>query len=353
MRMLVSVRDVAEAREALRAGVDFIDLKEPSAGALGGLALPVIREVVAALRAGAGAGVSMRPGAEGAGGRGAGGVIEPASASASGEVNVGARARGPMISATIGDLPPDALQLILDRAKAVGACGVDLVKVGVPGRGAAACVVLEALAALPLAIVPVLIADDGLDAAVIDAACAPAFAAVMADTQAKRAGSLLELLGADALAAFIDRAHAAGRLVGLAGALRLADLPALERLGADFAGFRSAVCDGSREGRLDPGRLEALHAAIAIRGQARSHGSGASGRLEALHAAVAIRGQARSHGSGATGRLEALHVAVAIRGQARSHGSGATGGLEALGEAVAMTPTAAPVQIRAADALAT
>ena len=47
MRMLVSVRDVAEAQEALRAGVDFIDLKEPAAGALGGLALPVIREVVA------------------------------------------------------------------------------------------------------------------------------------------------------------------------------------------------------------------------------------------------------------------------------------------------------------------
>ena len=50
MRMLVSVRDVAEAREAVRAGVDLIDLKEPAAGALGGLALPVIREVVAALR---------------------------------------------------------------------------------------------------------------------------------------------------------------------------------------------------------------------------------------------------------------------------------------------------------------
>lgn len=38
MRMLVSVRDVAEAQEALRAGVDFIDLKEPAAGALGGAA---------------------------------------------------------------------------------------------------------------------------------------------------------------------------------------------------------------------------------------------------------------------------------------------------------------------------
>ena len=257
MRMLVSVRDVAEAREAMRAGVDFIDLKEPSAGALGGLALPVIREVVAALRAG------------------------------NAEQDVGG-AHGPMISATIGDLPPDALKRILERARAVGACGVDLVKVGVPGRGAAACAVLEALAALPLAIVPVLIADDGLDTAVIDAACAPAFAAVMADTQAKRAGSLLELLGADVLAAFIDRAHAAGRMVGLAGALRLADLPQLARLGPDFAGFRSAVCDGSRAGRLDPGRLEALRAAVAIRGQARAHGPGARGRLEALRAAIAM-----------------------------------------------------------------
>lgn len=233
MRMLVSVRDVAEAREAVRAGVDFIDLKEPAAGALGGLALPVIREVVAALRAG-----DAEQGA--------------------------APACAPMISATIGDLAPDALERILERARAVGACGVDLVKVGVPGRGAAACVVLEALAALPLAIVPVLIADDGLDAAVIDAACAPAFAAVMADTQAKRAGSLLEILGEDALAAFIDRAHAAGRTVGLAGALRLADLPQLARLGPDFAGFRSAVCAGRRAGRLDPRRLEALRAAIAM-----------------------------------------------------------------------------------------
>ena len=255
MRMLVSVRDVAEAQEALRAGVDFIDLKEPSAGALGGLALPVIRAVVAALRAG------------------------------DAEQDAG-RAHAPMISATIGDLPPDGLERILERARAVGACGVDLVKVGVPGRGTAACAVLEALAALPLAIVPVLIADDGLDAAVIDAACVPAFAAVMADTQAKRAGSLLELLGEDALAAFIDRAHAAGRTVGLAGALRLADLPMLARLGPDFAGFRSAVCDGRREGRLDPARLMTLRAAIGkVAERTAAEGAGAGGAADADAAA--------------------------------------------------------------------
>nr|WP_231497814.1 (5-formylfuran-3-yl)methyl phosphate synthase [Methylibium sp. T29-B] len=35
MRLLVSVRNVEEALAAAAAGVDFIDLKEPSAGALG------------------------------------------------------------------------------------------------------------------------------------------------------------------------------------------------------------------------------------------------------------------------------------------------------------------------------
>jgi uncharacterized protein (UPF0264 family) len=331
MRMLVSVRELAEAREALRAGVDFIDLKEPSAGALGGLAVPVIRALVAALRAGEGA--ENAPCAEvGRSGDGVGGTWAATQADA--------RRRAPMISATIGDLPPEALDAILARATAVGACGVDLVKVGVPGRGAASCALLATLAALPLAIVPVLIADDGLDAAVIDAACAPAFAAVMADTQAKCAGSLLELLGEDALAAFIDRAHAAGRMVGLAGALRLADLPQLAQLAPDFAGFRSAVCDGSREGRLDPGRLEALHAAIAMRASPLPLGPATVSA--AVGAALAAKGPVKRAFAGKPAPTDSC-----------SHGPGATDRLEALGAAVAMTPTAAPVQVRAADTLAT
>ena len=134
MRMLVSVRDVAEAREALRAGVDFIDLKEPASGALGGLALPVIRAVVAALRAGEGAENAPRAEVGRGGDRYADGVCDTGAAT-----QAHARRRMPMISATIGDLPPDALDAILARATAVGGCGVDLVKVGVPGRGAASC----------------------------------------------------------------------------------------------------------------------------------------------------------------------------------------------------------------------
>ena len=51
MRMLVSVRDVPEALLAAHGGADFIDLKEPRDGALGGLAIATIREIMQALRA--------------------------------------------------------------------------------------------------------------------------------------------------------------------------------------------------------------------------------------------------------------------------------------------------------------
>jgi hypothetical protein len=51
-------------------------------------------------------------------------------------------------------------------------------------------------------------------------------------------------------------------MVGLAGALRLADAPALAALAPDFAGFRSAVCAGDRSGTLDPQRLRDLAAAL-------------------------------------------------------------------------------------------
>ena len=48
MRMLVSVRSVAEARVAAQGGADFIDLKEPRDGALGGLPIATIGALVRA-----------------------------------------------------------------------------------------------------------------------------------------------------------------------------------------------------------------------------------------------------------------------------------------------------------------
>jgi len=222
MRMLVSVRDVTEARIAAHGGADFIDLKEPRDGALGGLPIETIAAVVRALR------------------------------------EQGSRLP---ISATIGDLPMHDLPAILARVGAVAACGVDYVKVGIE-REPGARAVLDALAGTGHSIVPVFIADRGLDVDQLAHACSLKFPGLMVDTADKLAGSLFDVMSGTELRRFIALVRASGAMVGLAGALRHAQLAALQELAPDFAGFRSAVCAGDRSGALDPARLRGLAAAL-------------------------------------------------------------------------------------------
>lgn len=220
MRLLVSVRSVDEALfVAACDGVDLIDLKEPRRGALGDLPAATLRAIVAALRA---AGCTRS------------------------------------VSATIGDAAPGDLDAMLARVDEVAACGVDLVKVGVDPMHREAPRRLDALAGCGHAVVPVFLADRGWDFGCVQAAARHAFPALMADTGDKRAGSLFDRCRDADLCRFVETARAAGRPVGLAGSLQPHDLPALRRLGPDFAGFRSAVCRGDRSGALDPARLGAL-----------------------------------------------------------------------------------------------
>ncbi len=221
-RLLVSVRSVAEAALAVQGGADFIDLKEPSDGALGGLPIATIAAVVEALR--------MR------------GVSLP-------------------ISATIGDLPMRDLDRVMRQVEAVGACAVTYVKVGIE-RVPEAAAVLDALAASAHAVVPVFIADHGLDAAHLAQACRLGFPGLMVDTADKAAGSVFDVMAVDKVRRFIAQARAAGALAGIAGALRLAHLPQVRALAPDFAGFRSAVCAHDRRGDLDLDRLRGLVAAM-------------------------------------------------------------------------------------------
>ncbi len=222
VRLLVSVRSVAEARLVAEGGADFVDLKEPGQGALGGLPVPTIGEIVAALRASN----SSLP-----------------------------------ISATIGDVPMHALDTILARVEAVGACGVDYVKVGIE-RAPAAGAVLRALAACGRPLVPVFIADRGLDERAVALALSLRFPGVMVDTADKRAGSLFDLLPLADIAGFVDMAREAGTMVGIAGAMRRADADRIVALAPDFAGFRSAVCRGERSDALDADCLRELVAAM-------------------------------------------------------------------------------------------
>ena len=223
MRLLVSAKNLAEALAAASAGADFIDLKDPAAGALGGLSIERIAAITAALR-----------------------ERHPAGA----------------ISATIGDADDASIAEVLLRVAAVAACGVDYVKVGVE-PGDLAVPLLDALARCGAPVVPVLIADCGVDFGLVERALSSAvYPALMLDTMDKRAGSLLQRLGLAKLRAFVAAARARSTPCGLAGALRIDDVPQLLALAPDFAGFRSAVCVGERAGALDAQRVSALKAAL-------------------------------------------------------------------------------------------
>jgi len=257
-RVLVSVRSVTEACEAAAAGADLIDLKEPATGALGALPLATIRAIVSALR---GAGMEQP------------------------------------ISATIGDGPLSDVAEIDQRIAAVAECRVDYVKVGVKvgirGPHTLAWQTLTRLAHMRQTIIPVLIADDGVDVGLVAHAVHLGFAAIMLDTQDKNAGSLLERLPEDDLRAALAVARQAGVAFGLAGALRASDLPRLARLAPDFAGFRSAVCAGARSDALDAQRVRNIVAELggahATLERTVTPRVASSLRLAALHASVPVR----------------------------------------------------------------
>ena len=75
-------------------------------------------------------------------------------------IRVRRQGRGLPVSATIGDVPMFDADRITTLVAAVGACGVDDVKVGIE-RVPQARAVLDALAAGGRAVVPVFIADKG------------------------------------------------------------------------------------------------------------------------------------------------------------------------------------------------
>ncbi|WP_213779491.1 (5-formylfuran-3-yl)methyl phosphate synthase [Caballeronia sp. dw_276] len=221
--LLASVRSSEEALDAAQAGADLIDLKEPDAGALGGVSLDDITRIVDLLRA-------RFP-------------VKP-------------------ISATIGDMPTDALDEITRRVIDVSNSGVDYVKVGVtPGPAARRC--LTTLASLPAAVVPVLLCDGGIDTELVRFAVELGFAGIVFDTATKNGQTIFDCVELGTLKACLRAASARGGMTGLAGSMNWTHLALIHELAPDIAGFRTALCDNGRVSRLDPSRVaqwaEALH----------------------------------------------------------------------------------------------
>jgi uncharacterized protein (UPF0264 family) len=116
----------------------------------------------------------------------------------------------------------------------------------------------------------VLFADMAPELDGIQDIAAAGFAGIMLDTAGKDGRGLRDFLADDDLARFVDSARGHGLLTGLAGSLKLSDVPALLPLAPDYLGFRGALCAGSsRTGPLDADALREVRARIA-RGAAQA-----------------------------------------------------------------------------------
>ncbi len=234
-RLLVSVRDLAEAQMALDAGVDWIDVKEPSAGSLGAPD-PDVATDIAAL-------VSERP-----------------SSVALGEFNEYLNA-------------PEAERLAVLQRMAELVRLFPYAKFGLSnlprGWQVDFAQMVQMLAGLEPAdasvgtfrkIVPVLYADfDSCRAAtppdVLQMALTINARFVLVDTFQKDGRNLLDFQSSVSLRKFIAEAQKLRLQVVLAGSLRPEHFHALLPLGPFAIGVRGAACERSRSGTICPARL--------------------------------------------------------------------------------------------------
>ncbi len=199
---LASVDNLEDAITVSEHGADIIDLKDPSQGALGGLTIKSIHNIVDHLW------------------------------------------EKSIVSATVGDLDAD-VSLILDSIEKVADTGVDYVKVGMFSQAHIdKCLpTFEYHARRGIKIIAVLFADVNFDIQQTVKICKKAhLTGVMMDTAGKNAGSLLLHRDINELSNFLHTAKNLGLLTGLAGSLREKDIETLLPINPDYIGFRTALC---------------------------------------------------------------------------------------------------------------
>ncbi|SEP48341.1 Uncharacterized protein, UPF0264 family [Methylobacterium sp. ap11] len=207
VRLLVSVRDAAEAALARDGGADLIDGKDPECGALGALPAEIVRAIVAV--------------------------------------------SGDRLTSAVAGEPRDAVEASACLAALAGT-GVGYLKIAwAPGRDAAGLILP---AGTP--VIAVLFAEDGPDGDDVPGLAAAGFSGAMIDTRGKDGRRLADHLALPRLAGFTAACRAHGLLSGLAGSLRLDDIPDLAALRPGYLGFRGGLCAAAdRTGRLDPARI--------------------------------------------------------------------------------------------------
>ncbi|MEX0669959.1 MAG: (5-formylfuran-3-yl)methyl phosphate synthase [Pirellulales bacterium] len=237
--LLVSVRSVDEAAEAVAGGAVIVDVKEPGRGPLGCADADVAAAIVAFV--------------------GSAGYCTLAC----GELAAGV----PVIAAHV------------DRVMGLGAV------TGTAPRGAKAGPAglavgdwqsaFAALAhSLPAGVEPVAVAyadwsraNAPEPEALIAAAAAVGAVTILIDTSDKAGPGLVAACGLSRLTDWVARARDVGMRVALAGRLEPAEIRLVAASGAAIVGVRSAACRGGRMGRVDRGNVAALASTLGRSGQ--------------------------------------------------------------------------------------
>ncbi len=212
IRLLISVKNAEEALDAMHAGADFIDLKDPAVGALGSLDDAVSLQAVRAVNQQA------------------------------------------MVSATVGDAH-ESLEALLALILRKSDLGVDIVKLpasSLPMHADGCFALAELIQRHQLKLIAVMFAEQPIEWAWIPKLAKMGFYGVMLDTADKQ-HHLLTAVDTDTIRTFVRSCETHHLHAGLAGALRLEYLSELTLHYPSYIGFRSGVCrDNMRQNNLLP-----------------------------------------------------------------------------------------------------
>ncbi len=203
-QLLISVKNLEEAKMALAAGVDIIDLKDPQEGALGALDLTLTQEIVQQVK--------------------------------------GRR----VVSATVGESHASIQELVVDiqwRADV----GVDIIKIAVSGLFMQDDFFDEItrLTKEGIKLVAVFFADETSDWEILPELTNAGFYGAMLDTRDKRK-NLLQVQSFQALHVFTNHCRHYHLKSGLAGSLQPQHIDLLNELNSTYLGFRGGVCENAQ-----------------------------------------------------------------------------------------------------------
>ena len=246
MKLLVSPVYIEEARLAVSAGCDIVDIKNVAEGSLGAQPPWVTEQILSEL---SGTGVAF--------------------------------------SAALGDLPnkPGTAGL---AAYAAARLGLDYVKAGLYG----ATNHDEALAMMTTVVRSIRMVSEDIKAVaagyadykrfggvpcdeLVSASAKAGADVVMVDTAVKDGKSLFDALTIDQIKDFVARGHEAGMVVALAGSIGIEHMDMLRGIGPDIVGVRGAVCEGADRSRgINGEKLRSLVALNRISGPSSARRTG-------------------------------------------------------------------------------